>query len=506
MLAVLLMFVPVGPIVLTGAFLFEEHLRGGLSLAHYRRELAARGEKLTPQALTEDRPTGENGAPEIIAAASQLKKGEVMPDHYPPRMRLTDSGRAVVGFREEDWIEGGVTYRWDQLGSDCETNEAALQRVCAALQKPVLDNALDHSQGALMRYKHLIPPKQLSQWFGARAQFELHEQNLRAAAEDLAAQIRLVRALARDQIIISELVRVAIASVARSGTWEGLQDDAWSDSDLATLQRAWTDQHFATGMIGGYQGELVFADVSYQQCRASNHWAFQMLFGLEQYAEESDRPLWEQALRSIPRGELVADFLKEQIYCRIWRFAWLDQDERHYLGKLEELLSVMRTAAADKSLLKVRSALSRLEEQDATRNLYDRLRYPQYQSFFTLPRCVVRAMRAETERSLVLCAIALKRYALRHEGAAAPNLEALVPDFLPSVPTDYMDGLPMKYRFNGDGSFVLYSVGEDGKDDGGNASLAPGKSSLRDLWSRKDLIWPAPATAAEIEAFREAEK
>lgn len=166
----------------------------------------------------------------------------------------------------------------------------------------------------------------------------------------------------------------------------------------------------------------------------------------------------------------------------------------------------MRTAAANKSLAGVRSALDRLEEQDSNRSLYDRLRYPNYQSFFTLPGCVVRAMRAETERSLVLCAIALKRYALKHQGASPPALESLVPDFLPSVPTDYMDGKPMKFRVKTDGSSVLYSVGEDGKDNGGDASLAIDKSNRRDLWSRKDLIWPAPATPEETEAFREAEK
>lgn len=304
----------VGPWVLTGAFLLEEHVRGALVLAHYRHELVAQGEKMTPKSLTEDRPDGENGAPEIIAAASELKKGEVLPDHYPPRMGLTDSGRAVVGFREENWFESGVTYDWDQVGLECETNELALERVRAALQKPVLDNALDHSQGALMRLPHLAVPKRLSQWLGARAQYELHEENPHAAVEDLAAQIRLVRVLARDRIIISELVRVAIASIARAGTWEGLQAQGWSDTDLATLQQAWSDQHFAPGMIGGYQGELIFADISYQQCRASNHWAFQMLFGLEPYEEESDRPFWEKFLRTFPYGESVADFLKEQIY------------------------------------------------------------------------------------------------------------------------------------------------------------------------------------------------
>ena len=110
-------------------------------------------------------------------------------------------------------------------------------------------------------------------------------------------------------------------------------------------------------------------------------------------------------------------------------------------------------------------------------------------------------MRAETERSLVLTAIALTRYALRH-GGLPESLSALVPQFLPSVPADYMDGQPLRFRREPGGSFVLYSVGEDGKDDGGDTSLRPGKTNLRIFWERKDVVWPAPASAEELEVYR----
>jgi hypothetical protein len=52
------------------------------------------------------------------------------------------------------------------------------------------------------------------------------------------------------------------------------------------------------------------------------------------------------------------------------------------------------------------------------------------------------------------------------------------------------------------GSFVLYSVGTDGKDDGGETALLPSKTNVRMLWERKDYVWPAPALPEEIEAYR----
>jgi len=110
-------------------------------------------------------------------------------------------------------------------------------------------------------------------------------------------------------------------------------------------------------------------------------------------------------------------------------------------------------------------------------------------------------MRGEAERSVVLCAIALKRYSLKH-GNFPPSLDSLVPEFIASVPVDYMDGKPMGYRLEADGTFRLYSVGEDEKDDGGNAAVTAGKTHLRDLWARKDFVWPRPATPEEVEAYR----
>ena len=140
-------------------------------------------------------------------------------------------------------------------------------------------------------------------------------------------------------------------------------------------------------------------------------------------------------------------------------------------------------------------------------NSYDNWRFGMSaQSLGSLSRATVKSARAETTRSIVLCAIALKRYSLRHR-QLPPSLDALVPEILPSVPVDYMDGKPMKYRLNPDGSFTLYSVGENGKDDGGDASLLSGKTNARNLWDRKDFIWPSPAVPDEVEAYhKEAEK
>ena len=62
-------------------------------------------------------------------------------------------------------------------------------------------------------------------------------------------------------------------------------------------------------------------------------------------------------------------------------------------------------------------------------------------------------------------ALAIERFRL-HNGRLPESIDDLAPDFLPSVPLDPFTGKPLRYRRTSEG-FVVYSVGEDRKDDGG---------------------------------------
>ena len=115
----------------------------------------------------------------------------------------------------------------------------------------------------------------------------------------------------------------------------------------------------------------------------------------------------------------------------------------------------------------------------------------------SLPNFFRRMVQSEMERELAVSAIALKRYRLRH-GAPAPSLAALVPEFLPHVPPDVMDGGELRYRLNTDGTWILYSVGEDGVDDGGDPNPPVGWARIQSFTHGRDVVWPQPATPDEI--------
>ncbi|HWX20368.1 MAG TPA: hypothetical protein VN578_10760 [Candidatus Binatia bacterium] len=115
-------------------------------------------------------------------------------------------------------------------------------------------------------------------------------------------------------------------------------------------------------------------------------------------------------------------------------------------------------------------------------------------------RFFMRIELAEIQRSLLVTAIALKRYQVRH-GAYPAELAQLVPEFLTEMPRDIIDGQPQRYRLNPDGSFRLYSVGVDGVDDGGDPTPSP--EATRQWVRAKDAVWPVPASAEEVKAALE---
>lgn len=91
---------------------------------------------------------------------------------------------------------------------------------------------------------------------------------------------------------------------------------------------------------------------------------------------------------------------------------------------------------------------------------------------------------SDTQNALLVTALALQAYRQDH-GAYPPSLTALVPGYLKVMPTDpFALSGPVRYKRIG-AKYALYSVGPDGKDDGGKAisdttQPAPGPNDISD--------------------------
>jgi hypothetical protein len=98
---------------------------------------------------------------------------------------------------------------------------------------------------------------------------------------------------------------------------------------------------------------------------------------------------------------------------------------------------------------------------------------------------------------MTLTVLGTQRYRLKARNLPG-QLSDLVPEYLPALPRDFMNGKALVYRQRPAGDeFLLYSVGVDGKDDGGNAVQQDDKKVYRQIWDGRDAVWPTAATAEE---------
>ena len=84
-------------------------------------------------------------------------------------------------------------------------------------------------------------------------------------------------------------------------------------------------------------------------------------------------------------------------------------------------------------------------------------------------------------------ACALERYRLDH-GEYPQSLDALVPQFIQSIPHDLIGGQPLHYRRTNDRKFLLYSIGWNELDDGGKPSLQDKNGGIQ--YTNGDWVWP----------------
>jgi len=105
--------------------------------------------------------------------------------------------------------------------------------------------------------------------------------------------------------------------------------------------------------------------------------------------------------------------------------------------------------------------------------------------------------RHQTTLRCAIVALAVERFRISH-GHWPDSLTSLVPEYLGKVPLDPFDGKPLRYRLLKDG-VIIYSVGPDETDDGGNLDrenpIKPGTDLGFQLWdvNSRRQPWRPPA-------------
>jgi hypothetical protein len=499
----------IGLALLTGILLalaYTVHFRGKWAVARYERQIVAAGEPLEVSALYPPVVFAEsNGAPLFQQTMGSLgSASRLLETNSPPAMQMVAPGRAMVGCAQPD-IRAGGTNTWDEVNQALARCADSLDLVREAARHPTIDFELDYRVGYNLLLPHLAPLKQSVRLLAAESLCDLHAGHATAATTNIQAMLALAKAMTDERLAISQLVRIAMAAISVNATWELLQSPDVKEEDLATVQREWAGMGFMAPARQALEMERAMNLMMLRRMRRSGADFRQVLsLGGSSPAGPSMGMvnLAEMAVRETILGTKQAS----------WRFSSSYPDQLLTLRGFQVLLDGFRAVEAGQpfnvTLTRQTKRLEQLglhaEKEDSGRG-FDPLNADSRHFFsgsvVSVSRVIHRVMAAETSRELVNTAVALKRYQLRH-GQYPKELSALAPEFLLATPRDPADGQPLRYRVTPDGPFLLYSVGEDGVDNGGDAS-PPGKSDSFPWLKGRDVVWPSPATSEQVQAYQE---
>jgi hypothetical protein len=476
-------------------------------VSSYLDSLRARGEKLEiAEVIPRSVPAADNCADVVQMAFGSLGSTNPM---MPTAMRMVAPGKALVAWRQPEVRgfngsgNGETTNTWEDLAADVAAHRPALDLLQEVFDRPELDFNLDYKKGAYMLLPHLAPFKRSAQALDAAAVLDLHNGDTGGAATNICTLLALVRANHNEGTVISHLVRIAMVAIAVSPTWEFLQSTNATEAQLAWLQKNWEQLEFIDSAERACEMERAMMKQNIERARADSA-EFDRMLGFS-----GGGPSPSSSASSWP---VNLDSVQYQIGKAVWRASWSYTEEVRFLQADQIMLETLRTMETNSQFLKpqydaMQTNISALGLTNVGSAFFSTLKIPDFSDEFDgnwMASVVGKNNRIEAARRVVVTAIALKRYQLKH-GAWPQTLNELAPEFFSSVPIDPYDGKPLRYHPNADGTYLLYCVGEDGVDDGGDpTNTATGSGSTSLYWQHpkaRDWVWPQPATAAEIKYF-----
>lgn len=317
-------------------------------------------------------------------------------------------------------------------------NADPLSKLSAALQRPKSRFPVDLSGGYGTATTPFAPLKNAMYALSIEAELNAEEGLGMEAVQHLVAGLKLADAVGEQPEILPYVESFVLRKTSLGAAEFVLSRQVHSEVDLATLQQQCMR---ATGTT------------SFERAMAGE---FAMVLGLLALP-------WKNAEPTIVSLGPMAG-IPEPVSAPALRLYWMlnlkGRDRRVVVGYIDEALSALRLPDGQQWPA-LRKAQKKLQAQVSHQFL------PIARSGLSLSENLVNLPFVnQTLLRAAATACAVERYRLAHGDALPETLEALVPNFIPSVPLDPWTQQPLRYRKLSPG-YVIYGVGQDGKDDDG---------------------------------------
>jgi hypothetical protein len=474
------------------------------SLEHYRKQLLAAGEKLDIDAFIPPRVDPDKDGAALIDKACWYiaPRGRSLISTNPPGpMEIVAPAKARVLWQQHEIVSvlsgRHATNTWAALELDLTNQSAAVDLLQQAAAYSEFDFGIDYHQlsGPLPQLNKL---RQAATLLSARVIADLHRGDTASAVTNFHALLVVANAGKNDPLTASQIIRSYLMQTVLPTQWELLQATNVTDEQLSLLQTNWMDLDFVKPIENTFQMARSLLAANIKATRAD--------------LSRAGSPVGPGF--SMPSGGMdeflrVIQSLKANVGDVLWRESWSYDDELRFLegysvmiesARQERIDGNFKKALADRESKIIALGLNRTNSNSLRAHLGGRfVEFDTARGVRSYATIFDRFVTAESWRRCAITAIALKRYELGH-GTLPKELSALVPEFLPTTLNDPMDGQPLRYRLNADGTFLLYSIGSDGIDNGGDATSVPPIPSSP--WQvGHDWVWPQPAVAAEVHYY-----
>jgi hypothetical protein len=265
------------------------------------------------------------------------------------------------------------------------------------------------------------------------------------------------------ETLVEAMINVAITGVYVNTVQDGLRLHAWQEPQLAAIQKQLQETRLLPFVNRAFRMEQVSIVNIGEKSNA------RQIFTGDGFGDRKNawyERLWSHRYDPIPRG-------------------WMYQNIKYAVALHQTLIDCFDPANAEVYPKKLDEASSRLEKSFAHWSLF------QYLAAIAIPNFTKAFQNCAYNQTLanqaqIVCA--LERYKLAN-GNYPETPDALVPQFIEKLPVDIIGGQPLHYRRTDDGKFLLYSVGWNETDDGGQAAFKKDGSIDRE---RGDWVWQCP--------------
>jgi hypothetical protein len=396
------------------------------------------------------------------ALGTPFSKGLTLP------FQQTDLAAAATYYRSEGRVPSDGRPPGEVVLAALAPAQPLMEEIARYAERPGARFPVHYEEGLSATVPHVGALMTMAKYLNLRAAAFMDLGRSAEAMDDLLLILHLSDSLKSEPFLISLLVRFAILNTATQTIWEGLERGVWKDAQLAALQKRLRGYDLRAETANGLRGERA-SMLSVLESALGKGGFGKFLSSITEISTEGPKS------KDSPGAKLVAT-----LYPKGWGYAdlaFIANVHQRWIDALEMTPGPLRPADFDFLDEEIRKWIFPTK----IKHLLSALALP------SLPSVVSKAVSTQAGLDEARTALALERYRFAHNDLPE-TLDALVPQYLEAVHVDAMTARPLRYRRLGSDNFLLWCVGWDTTDDGGQP--------LDQKTKKGDIVWMRlPASA-----------